>query len=70
MNIIKPIKILTPEQLQEKAHTLAMEISSRYKAEIIQLINAEIANAESIETMNVLAKLKRRATMAWIHTAA
>lgn len=70
INQIKPIKIITQEQLQAQAHTLALEICTRYKHELFKLINFEIENTESIETLNTLARLKQRATAAWLHTAA
>lgn len=68
--MIKKIKLISQDKLNELANAKAAELCTLYKSEVESLIKWELEHTTDIQIINVLARLKRRTTAAWLHASA
>lgn len=68
--MIKKIKLISQDKLDEMAAAKAAAICALYKSEVESLIKWELEHTTDIQIINILARLKRRTAAAWLHASA
>lgn len=68
--MIKKIKLISQDKLNELANAKAAKICTLYKSEIEDLIKWELERTTDVQIINILARLKRRTAAAWLHASA